>query len=232
MWKHFRPGFGPAQSPEPGHTKRSEAVFTMKAKTISKLQVKRLELYLDYLKTLPDTTVNISATAIAKALDLGHVQVRKDLARVSDGGRCRTGHVRERLIRDIEHFLISGTTTSAIVVGVGKLGQALMVHPGFEAAGIRVAAGFDIAVDAASAESGTPVYPMDQLKTYCETNSIQIGIIAVPEEAAQDVCNTLVACGIQAIWNFAPVRLIVPEHIVVQNENLAISATTLRLQLQ
>ena len=74
----------------------------MKIAKVSKLLVKRLELYLNYLKTLPDTVVNISATSIARALELGDVQVRKDLARVSDGGRCRTGHVRQRLIRDIE----------------------------------------------------------------------------------------------------------------------------------
>ena len=202
----------------------------MKIAKVSKLLVKRLELYLNYLKTLPDTVVNISATSIARALELGDVQVRKDLARVSDGGRCRTGHVRQRLIRDIESFLTFGGATAAVVVGVGRLGQALLDHNGLEMAGIQLLAGFDL--QPREAASGTPVYPLEQLEAYCRANPVQIGIIAVPEEAAQEVCDLLVSCGIQAIWNFASVRLEVPENIVVQNENLAASATTLRLQLK
>ena len=74
----------------------------MKPTKVSKQLLKRLPLYLNHLKSLPENSENISATAIAKALDLGDVQVRKDLARVSDGGRRKTGRIREQLIKDIE----------------------------------------------------------------------------------------------------------------------------------
>jgi len=73
---------------------------------------------------------------------------------------------------------------------------------------------------------------MSRLETFCKHYDVRIGIIAVPRESAQAVCDSLVACGIRAIWNFAPVRLKVPEHVVVRSENLAVSLTSLRLELK
>lgn len=204
----------------------------MKPTKVSKQLLKRLPLYLNHLKSLPENSENISATAIAKALDLGDVQVRKDLARVSDGGRRRTGRDREQLIKDIESFLDFSTTTEAIIVGAGKLGQALLDYRGFEKTGIDLIAGFDIRPKTAYTEHGKPIYPMTQLESFCCRNNIRIGILAVPEENAQQACDLLVSCGIQAIWNFAPVYLNVPDHVVVQSENLAVSLTALRMQLK
>lgn len=204
----------------------------MKPKKISKQLLKRLPLYLDYLKSIPENSENTSATAIAKALDLGDVQVRKDLARVSDSGRRKTGRDREQLIKDIEAFLDFATTTDAIIVGAGKLGRALLDYQGFEKAGMNLIAGFDTKPEPDCSESGKPVYPMTQLEVFCKNNDIRIGIIAVPDTHAQEVCDSLVDCGIRAIWNFAPVHLIVPEHIVIQSENLAVSLTALRVQLK
>ena len=77
----------------------------MERNKVSPKTISRLPAYLEHLKKLPAEQVQISATAIAKALGLGEVQVRKDLARVSDAGRCRTGRSREQLIRDIENCL-------------------------------------------------------------------------------------------------------------------------------
>ncbi len=204
----------------------------MKPTKVSKQLLKRLPLYLNHLKSLPENSENISATAIAKALDLGDVQVRKDLARVSDGGRRRTGRDREQLIKDIESFLDFATTTDAIIVGAGKLGQALLDYGGFEKTGMNLIAGFDVRPKSAYSERGKPIYPVTQLESFCSSNNIRIGIIAVPEENAQEVCDLLVSCGIRAIWNFAPVYLNVPNHVVVQSENLAVSLTALRMQLK
>ena len=204
----------------------------MKPTKVSKQLLKRLPLYLNHLKSLPENSENISATAIAKALDLGDVQVRKDLARVSDGGRRRTGRDREQLIKDIESFLDFATTTDAIIIGAGKLGQALLDYRGFEKTGMNLIAGFDVKPKPVYSERGKPIYPVTQLKSFCSSNNIRIGIIAVPEENAQEVCDLLVSCGIRAIWNFAPVYLNVPDHVVVQSENLAVSLTALRMQLE
>ena len=109
----------------------------MESKKISKAMLSRLPGYLDYLKSLPeDAGANISARAMAAALGLGDVLVRKDLARVSNGGRCKTGHQREVLIRDMERFLDYSHISRAVLVGAGKLGQALLCYGGFEAYGM------------------------------------------------------------------------------------------------
>ena len=105
----------------------------MEQKKISKAVLKRLPGYLAYLKNMPEgSSPNISATALANALDMGEVQVRKDLAMVSDGGRPKIGYQREALIDDIEQFLGYDNTTDAVLIGAGKLGQALMGYTGFD----------------------------------------------------------------------------------------------------
>lgn len=201
-------------------------------KRVSKAMLSRLPGYLNYLKTLPDDVVHISATALAKALDLGDVQVRKDLALVSDGGRRKTGHQRENLIRDIEAFLDNHNITDAILVGAGQLGQALLDYSGFEVFGLKIVAGFDKHPDGKQADGGTPVYPMESLETFCRSHPVSVGVITVPAAHAQEVCDRLVECGVEAIWNFAPVHLKTPERILVQNENLAVSLTALRMRLR
>ena len=105
----------------------------MEPKKISKAVLKRLPGYLAYLKSLPDNAPpNISATTLANALGMGEVQVRKDLAMVSDGGRPKIGYQRENLVYDIEQFLGYDNTTDAVLIGAGKLGQALMGYVGFD----------------------------------------------------------------------------------------------------
>ena len=111
-------------------------------KKISNAVLKRLPSYLAYLKGIdnPDTPY-ISATTLANALGMGDVQVRKDLAMVSEGGRPKVGYIRENLIEDIEQFLGYDNTTDAVLIGAGKLGQALMDHKGFEEYGLNILAG-------------------------------------------------------------------------------------------
>jgi redox-sensing transcriptional repressor len=70
---------------------------------------------------------------------------------------------------------------------------------------------------------------MNRLRSFCRTHEVKIGIITVPAESAQDVCEHMLECGIGAIWNFSPTTLQVPDHVVVQNENLAVSLTALRI---
>ena len=204
----------------------------MESKSVSKTLLRRLPLYLSHLKSLPENTPNISATALAKALGLGDVLVRKDLAKVSSGGRRKTGYLRENLIRDIEDYLDINTTTAAVIVGAGKLGRALLDYSGFENSGMELLAAFDIRPETQKTQGGKPIYPVDELEEFCRENGVRIGIITVPGDYAQQVCDRLVACGIRGIWNFAPVQLAVPEGITVQSENLAVSLTALRMHLK
>ena len=116
----------------------------MEYNKISKFVLKRLPGYLSYLKSLPeDGSAHFSATTLANALGMGQVQVRKDLAMVSDGGRPKIGYLRSALIEDIEQFLGYDNTTDAVLIGAGKLGQALMGYKGFDEYGLNVLAAFD-----------------------------------------------------------------------------------------
>lgn len=205
----------------------------MQSKEISKSTVKRLPVYLSYLKGLPaDASAHISATALAAALGMGEVQVRKDLALISDGGRPKIGYLRQSLIRDIEDFLGYTNTNDAVLVGAGKLGRALLGYGGFAEYGLNIAAAFDSDdVLIGTSKSGKPIMHMSRLEEYCQKHNIHIGIITVPAEFAQEVCDRLVSCGIQAIWNFAPKHLDVPEGILVQSENMAASLALLSKHL-
>ena len=202
-------------------------------KKISKSVLKRLPTYLAHLKSIQDAdSPYISATALANALGMGEVQVRKDLAMVSDGGRPKIGYPREMLIADIEQFLGYDNTTDAILIGVGKLGQALMCYKGFDEYGLNILAGFDRHPETKHIDNGKPVYRLDQLESFCRSNKVLTGIITVPQEAAQTVCDMLIKCGIKAICSFAPGHLEVPEGVMVHNDNMATSLAVLSVHLQ
>lgn len=204
----------------------------MESVKISKTVLRRLPLYLNHLKSLPGEDSNVSATAIARALNLGDVQVRKDLAQVSRAGQRRVGRSRDLLIRDIENYLDFASETGTIIMGAGKLGRALLDYGGFEESGLNIIAGFDLHPASKHSDTGKPIYSVNRLETFCRRYDVRIGILTVPAEQAQEACDRLVACGIRAIWNFAPVHLKTADHVIVQNENLAASLTTLRMQLK
>ena len=198
-------------------------------KEISKATLKRLPTYLSYLKALPsEASANVSATALAAGLHMGEVQVRKDLALVSDGGRPKIGYNREHLIADIENFLGYGNSNDAVLIGAGKLGRALLGYGGFAEYGLNIVAAFD-ANDTliGTTNGGKPIMHLSRLGEVCQRYKIKIGIITVPAEYAQGVCDLLIENGILAIWNFAPKHLNVPDGILVQNENMAASLALL-----
>lgn len=202
-------------------------------KDISKAVLKRLPAYLSYLKSVPDSaSPNISATALANALGMGEVQVRKDLAMVSSGGRPKVGYNRLALIDDIEQFLGYDNTTDAVLIGAGKLGQALLDYKGFEAYGLNILVAFDAKPTLEQTDSGKSILPMEELEAFCRKNKVLMGIITVPAAHAQAVCDQLVKSGIKAIWNFANAHLEVPDHILVQYENMATSLAVLSMHLQ
>ena len=203
-------------------------------KEISKSVLKRLPGYLAYLKNMPeDAPAHISATALANALGMGEVQVRKDLALVSDGGRPKIGYRRESLIDDIEQFLGYDNTTDAVLVGAGKLGCALLGYSGFDEYGLNILAAFDADPSKVGTdESGKPILPIEKLPSFCKNHKVLMGIITVPASHAQEVCDMMISGGIKAVWNFAPAHLDVPDNILVQTQNMATSLAVLSMHLQ
>ena len=119
-----------------------------------------------------------------------------------------------------------------MLIGAGKLGQALMGYKGFDEYGLNILAAFDIAPKIKKTEEGKPVYNLTELAKFCRTHKVLMGIITVPAEGAQCVADQLIAGGIKAIWNFAPTHLDVPPNILVQNENMATSLAVLSVHLQ
>lgn len=198
--------------------------------SISKATLGRLPQYLEYLRDLPENRRTISATAIAKALSLGDVQVRKDLAAVSGAGKPKIGYQTDKLITDIESHLGYERLTNAVLVGAGKLGRALLDYDGFEEFGVKVVAGFDCN-DMALKKGAKDILPIGDIKDFCREHDVRLGIITVGQGSAQEVCDKLVESGIEAIWNFAPVTLKVPHGILLKQENLALSLAYLNNQI-
>lgn len=200
----------------------------MNINNISENTIRRLPVYLHYLYAVKGSRNNISSSAIATEFGLNDVQVRKDLAMVSGSGRPKTGYIIEELIEQIENCLGRNSRTKAILVGVGNLGKALLAYSGFTDYGIEIAAAFDIdKVYSNTQIAGKNIYVTNEMEQYCKENNIELGVICVPIEAAQDVCDRLIEYGIKAIWNFAPTILKAPENVLVENENLASSLAIL-----
>jgi redox-sensing transcriptional repressor len=195
--------------------------------------LERFPYYLNYLRSLDKNNVkSISSPFIAKALNFNEVQVRKDLAVLNSGGRPKTGYILEKLIIDIESFLGYNNVSEAVLVGVGHLGRALLSFKGFEKYGLNIIAGFDIDESIVGTKVGEKIIlPLTKMKNLCHRMHIHIGIITVPAENAQEICNLFVNSEIQAIWNFSPVKLTVPENILVRNENMAASLAILSKHL-
>ena len=202
----------------------------MNGYSIPKATLGRLPQYLEYLRSLPEIRRTISATAIAKALSLGDVQVRKDLASVCGAGKPKIGYETNQLITDLESYLGYERLTNAVLVGAGKLGRALLDYDGFEDFGVRIVAGFDCN-ETVLTKGTKDILPIRDIEVYCRKHDVKLGIITVGQGSAQDVCDKLVESGIKAIWNFAPVTLKVPNGVLLKQENLALSLAYLNNQI-
>ena len=195
----------------------------------SRAALGRLPTYLSHIRKLQAAgETSTSATAIAKALGMGEVQVRKDLSAVSGTGKTKTGYLVSDLADALEKHLGCHHKTLAVLVGAGELGRALLNYGGFADYGAEIAAAFDIdPARTTPAANGKPVYPMERLEEFLRETPVSIGIITVPAGAAQEVCDRLVASGVRAIWSFAPAQLQTPPNVIVQQENLALSLACL-----
>ena len=199
---------------------------------ISKATLSRIPMYLELLESLPEERYeHISATAIARKLSLGEVQVRKDLAAISGAGKPKLGYLTAELIENLESCLGQDNLTLAVLVGAGKLGKALLDYDEFEKFGIRIAAAFDSNDKIINLDSKVSIQPISDFDEFCRSRNIQLGIITVGAGSAQAVCNKMVGCGITGILNFAPCNLDVPDGVIIKNENIALSLAYLNNQI-
>lgn len=202
-------------------------------KILPKPTLKRLPLYYQVLKEYQKKDDKyISATQIAEALHLKSILVRKDLAATGFTGKPKIGYCIDTLIEHIEQFLQWNNTQDALLVGCGNLGKALLGYKGFNQYGLQIALAFDVNQELVGESIyGIQVYPVSRLSELCSRLGIQIGIITVPPEYAQGICDLLVEAGIKAIWNFSPAILSVPERVILQREDMAVSLAVLQKKL-
>lgn len=197
-------------------------------RAIPRQTIARLPEYHGYLTALGDEKY-VSARSIADALGKSEIQVRKDLAAVCpSGGRPKLGFERETLLSSIEDCLGMNNTTAAVLAGVGNLGTALLHYDGFKTCGVELAAAFDRdPAKIGTRINGVYIADISKLAQLSKRLQVHIGIITVPGEVAQAVAEQMMEAGILAIWNFAPVRLELPENIIIRNENMATSLAVL-----
>jgi redox-sensing transcriptional repressor len=202
-------------------------------RSIPQASLRRLPQYHHYLANIQARGIRqISCSTIGRDLGCVPVQVRKDLQYTGITGRPKTGYSVPELILTIETFLGWNNVNEAFLVGAGNLGTALLGHERFSKFGLQIVAAFD--TDAAKIGEHLHekvVLPLDKLDELAHRMSIHLGIITTPADVAQSVADVMVKAGIQAIWNFAPVRLRVPDEIFVHNEDLYASLASLSWKL-
>ncbi len=151
---------------------------------------------------------------------------------MSASGRPRIGYSCRELEKDIEACLGVENISEAVLVGAGRLGNALLSYEGFSQYGLSIVAAFDEDENAIGELcNGKQVLPLPKLKDTCRRRNIRIGIIAVPAKSAQRAMDALVEAGVRAVWNFAPTLLRVPDDVLVRNEDMAASLAMLSTAL-
>lgn len=201
--------------------------------SIPEPSLRRLPQYHHYLVELKAKGVNlVSCSTIGRDLKCLPVQVRKDLQFTGIIGKPKVGYSVAELVMAIESFLGWNNINEAFLVGAGNLGTALLGHERFSRFGLQIVAAFDTDPEKIGQWiHGKAVLPLEKLADLAQRMSIHLGIITTPGEVAQSVADEMVGAGIQAIWNFAPVKLNVPEHIIMHNEDLYSSLASLSCKL-
>lgn len=195
---------------------------------IPRKAVYRLSLYYRVLQRLRGNQIEtVSSDVLAKAAGVKPTQLRKDLAYFGQLGMRGRGYNVALLIDKLTEVLGTARLQPVVLIGVGHLGSALVRYRGFEKEGFEIVAGFDEDAGRERSDLGLDVHPMARLQGYVRERDVKLAILTVPATEAQEVANSLVEAGVQAILNFAPTILQVPDGVAVNNVDLAIELENL-----
>jgi redox-sensing transcriptional repressor len=196
---------------------------------VPKFTLKRLPSYYRCLRTcLERKQEYVSSEQIARAAQVNAVQVRKDLTLFGTMGTPGVGYRVTELKLKLEEILGLNNVNEAALIGVGRLGRAIIDYPGFERYGLHIVALFDSNPNLVGTEiGGRRIFATNEILHIIRRLQIKVAIITVPAEWAQSVTNVLIEAGVKAIWNFAPAVLEVPPDVVLRNEDLAAGLATL-----
>ncbi len=171
--------------------------------------------------------VKVFSDNLSDAVGVTASQVRRDFSDYGlTSGNKRGGYQIENLISRLNEILGKNELRKVIVAGAGNIGKALMGYKGFEKEGIRIVAAFDSDASRLAAEAEVPVLPLEELEAYIRKHKIEVGIIAVPDFAAQGVLDRMVKAGIKGALNFAPIRLNIPENFIMDTVNVGVKLET------
>ncbi|NLZ48153.1 MAG: redox-sensing transcriptional repressor Rex [Clostridiales bacterium] len=198
-------------------------------KNISMAVIKRLPKYQRYLRELLNNDVDrISSKELSEKIGFTASQIRQDLNCFGDFGQQGYGYNVRDLYNEINSILGLDRVYKEVIIGAGNIGQAIANYTRFDKLGFSLEAIFDANPKLIGLKiRDVEIQDIDQLNNFLKNNSIDIGIICVPSINAQKVCDMLVRGGVRGIWNFAPVDLVVPEDVIVENVHLSESILTL-----
>lgn len=184
--------------------------------------LRRLPWYLSNIKLMKEKGEQyVSSTQISKEINIDASQIAKDLSYVNILGRTRVGYNIDALIEVLESFLGFTNMHKAFLFGVGSLGAALLRDSGLHHFGLEIVAAFDVNPELVGKDlNGIPIYHSDDFEAKMKEYDVNIGVLTVPINIAQEITDKMVDGGIKAVWNFTPFRIRVPENIVVQNTSL------------
>lgn len=190
--------------------------------TVPEPALKRLPLYLQYLRNLADKSkMNISAPVIGDDLGYDPTQVVKDLAYTGVRGKPRVGYNIYELIYTIENFLGFNKVNDAFLIGAGNLGKALLSYQDFQHFGMKIIAAFDVDNNKVGTQvNSVNILHIDKLEDLVKRLNIKIGILTTPAACAQKVAEQMHNCGIRGIWNLTPVYLKMPPEVIIQNTSM------------
>lgn len=184
--------------------------------------LRRLPWYLSNIKLMKEKGEQyVSSTQISKEINIDASQIAKDLSYVNISGRTRVGYNIDALIEVLEGFLGFTDMHKAFLFGVGSLGAALLQDSGLHHFGLEIVAAFDVNPQLVGKDlNGIPIFHSDDFEVKMKEYDVNIGVLTVPINIAQEITDKMVEGGIKAVWNFTPFRIRVPENIVVQNTSL------------
>ncbi|MBN2545017.1 MAG: redox-sensing transcriptional repressor Rex [Spirochaetes bacterium] len=185
---------------------------------INKNIIIRLSKYKNSLKKLKTFGFKkVFSDNIADSIGVTPSQVRKDFSVFGIPGNKKGGYTVDELIEELNKILGKNEINKIIVVGAGNLGTALIKYEIFRKEGIKIVAGFDIDPDRIDENSPIPIFHINKLSDFIKSNDIHIGIITVPENAAQSVFDIMITSGIKGVLNFSPFLLKSSEEVVINN---------------
>jgi redox-sensing transcriptional repressor len=200
---------------------------------IPEMTIRRLSVYTRCLTELEEDGVKtISSQELAERFNLNSAQVRKDLAYFGEFGVRGIGYYVAGLKSELQRILGLDREWPVALVGFGNLGSALFRYKGFARQGFRIAAIFDDDPGKLGRDvDGTPILSVGDIGREVRARGIHMAILAIPADGAQPVTDALVAAGIKAVLNFAPVRLRVPRDVRLKDVDLSIELETLSFYL-